>query len=177
MPASALDFRAITGDAITMRLIPVWLLLVPFLTACGTTERREIMLGRDADQVWAAMKAVAQTPDYYMSSDNVSDRWLVRENHVAYDDDVRRIEVLRRLERELHKPMAQPRYEHREWKFEIVLEEGVAAGPVIRFRTRNTGVPAHAWNEARWYFDEVEAFLGPAPQTPAPPSEPAATDS
>ncbi len=154
-----------------MRLTLVLLLTLPFLTACGVTERREIMLGRDADQVWAAMKAVAQTPDYYMTSDNVSERWLVRENHVAYDDDVRRIEVLRRLERELHKPMAAPRVERREWKFEIALEDGVAAGPVIRFRTRNTGVPAHAWDEARWFFNEVEAFLGPAPQADSESSD------
>lgn len=159
-----------------MRTILLLAMAIPFLTACGVTERRQITSGRDADQVWAAMKAVAQTPDYYAQSDDISERWVVRDNNVAYDDDVRRMEVFRRLERELHKPLSPVMQEQREWKFEIALEENEAALPVMRFRTRNTGVPAHAWDEANWFFDEVEAFLGVAPATTAPQTAPATTD-
>ena len=155
----------------TMRTILVLALTIPFLAACGFTERRAIVDGRDVDQVWAAMNAVAQTPDYYAASDDLGDRWVVRDNQVAYDDDARRMEVYRVLERELHKPLAPVTREQREWKFEIAIEEPpIASMPTMRFRTRNAGVPAHAWDEAKWFFDEVEAFLSVAPATTAPAS-------
>ena len=153
-----------------MRTLLLLLLTLPFLTACGVTERRQLMAGRDPGQVWEAMKAVAQTPDYYMNSDDVGERWIVRENDVAYDDNVRRIEVYRKLEREIHQPLSPARHEQREWKFEMLLEippppELHTQPPpaVMLFRTRNAGVPAHAWDEAKWYFDAVDAFLGPLP--------------
>jgi hypothetical protein len=159
-----------------MRTLLVLLLTLPFLTACGVTERRQIMTDRDPGQVWEAMKAVAQTPDYYARSIDVDGRWIVRQNDVAYDDNVRRMEVYRRLEREVHKPLSPVRREEREWKFEILLEvppppelHTQPSPPVMLFRTRNAGVPAHAWDEATWYFDEVERFLEPLPAAePAP---------
>lgn len=161
-----------------MRTILLLAMTIPFLAACGYTERRQIVNGRDADQVWAAMKAVAQTPDYYTHSDDIGDRWIVRENDVAFDDDVRRMEVYRKLERELHKPLAPVTREEREWKFEIALEEPpVVAVPTMRFRTRNAGVPAHAWDEASWFFNEVEAFLGPAAPPQTAPAIPASSES
>lgn len=164
-----------------MRTILLLALVLPFLAACGITERRQLAADRDPDQVWAAMKAVANGPDYYMASDDVGERWVVQDNQVVFDDDVRRMEVYRRLEREIHRPMAPVRREQRTWKFHVTLEqpEGAEGGegdgpPVMVFSARNNSVPAHVWDEAKWYFDAVEAFLEPLPATaPAPSSAPA----
>lgn len=156
-----------------MRTILLLMLTIPFLAACGVTERRALVTGHDVDQVWSAMKAVAQTPDYYLNNEDVTQRWVVMDNEVFIDDDAHRMEVQRRVERELHKPRSPVRYEQRAWKFEIALEwpkpsksqakSGEQVQPVMLFRTRNSGVPAHAWEEAEMYFNEVEKFLGPMP--------------
>jgi hypothetical protein len=142
------------------------LLLAVLLAGCGhMTERRAIMPGRDPDQVWNAMVAVAQAPDY-ASSDDPALRWTVRQNDVWADADAPgggRIEVFRRLERNLHMPLAPARHETREWKLSMTLEK--RDPPTILFQTRNAGVPAHAWEEAERFFDEVAEFLGPPPGT------------
>lgn len=154
-----------------MRTILLLLLTLPFLTACGVTERRAFV-NRDPDQLWEAMKAVAQEPDYYTTNMELGDRWVIRANDVAYDDNARRIEVYRKLERETHRPLSPVTREEREWRFEIVLEQTPPpelhtqpAPPVMRFTARNVTVAAHVWDEAQWYFDEVERFLGPLPTT------------
>jgi hypothetical protein len=133
------------------------------LPGCGI-KQRAIMPGRDPDQVWNAMVAVAQTPDYASSPDPAM-RWTVRENDVLIDANASRIEVHRRLEREIHQPLQQPQHETREWKFGITLEQ--RDPPTIVFETRNSGVPAHAWHEADRYFNEVQQFLGPPASAPA----------
>lgn len=156
-----------------MRMLFPLILVLAMLTGCGVTEKRAIVTGRDPAQIWAAMKAVANEPDYYATSVDVGERWVVRENNVWVDEDAGRIEVYRRLEREIHMPLSKPRHETRDWKFEITLRQPPSpAAPIMFFRTRNSGVPAHAWEEASRYFDEVEQFLGPMPAT-APATAPA----
>jgi hypothetical protein len=123
------------------------------------------MPGRDPDQVWNAMVAVAQAPDYSSHVDPTT-RWTVRENEVLIDSDASRIEVYRELERELHLPGQQSRHETRAWKFGIFLEK--RNPPTVLFQTRNSGVAAHAWEEADRYFREVQQFLGPPPSMAAP---------
>jgi hypothetical protein len=143
----------------TLSAMTLLAVLVSTLGGCGVTERRLLLEGRDPDQVWNAMIAVAQEPDY-LSSEDVAQRWIVRSNEVAADADAPgggRIEVFRRLERELHMPGAPVRHETREWKFNIVLEQ--RDPPLILFRARNASVPAHVWAEAERYFNEVQAFL------------------
>jgi hypothetical protein len=124
------------------------------------------MPGRDPDQVWNAMVAVAQSPDYSSHVDPTM-RWSVRKNEVLIDSDASRIEVYRELERELHLPLQQPRRETRTWKFGIFLEQ--RDPPTILFQTRNSGVAAHAWDEADRFFNEVQQFLGPPPSMTAQP--------
>lgn len=143
------------------------LLAASALAGCGVTQRRALSGSRDSDQVWTAMKAVANEPDY-MKSANPADRWVVRQNEVTVDDVHRLLHVYRRLEREVHAPLSPPHHETREWKFEIALEQPMP--PIMLFRTNNAGVPAHAWDEAKRYFDEVEQFLGPLPGTATAPA-------
>jgi hypothetical protein len=142
------------------------------LAGCGV-KQRAIMPGRDPDQVWNAMVAVAQDPDYSSSPDPTM-RWTVRKNEVWVDRDASRIEIYRRLERELHQPLQQPQHETRDWKIAVFLEK--RDPPTILFQTRNSGVAAHAWDEADRYFDEVQQFLGPPPAESASPDTAAAHD-
>ncbi len=145
-----------------MRIPLTLLLLTLSLAGCGV-KQRAIMPGRDPDQVWNAMVAVAQTPDYSSSPDPAM-RWTVRENDVWIDSDASRIEIYRRVERELRQPLEQPRRETRDWKIAVLLEK--RDPPTILFQTRNSGVAAHAWDEAERYFNEVAQFLGPPPSPP-----------
>ncbi|MCI0365319.1 MAG: hypothetical protein L0219_15730 [Phycisphaerales bacterium] len=150
-----------------VRLVLVSALLA--LPGCGTTVRQTFD-GRDPDQVWTAMIAVARTPDY-SAPDDYTQRWTVRENQVWVDQANQRIEIFRRLERMLHRPRSQPLHEEREWKLQATLEE--RDPPTVRFTSRQLGVPAHAWDEAERYFDEVWKVLGGKPgQEPAPAPQP-----
>ena len=153
--------------SIMMRtILTTFLTLVTLLGSggCSITERCTLE-GRDPEQVWAAMKAVAQTPDSYATAVDPADRWFVRDNQVWIDEEAQRIEVSRTLQRELHKPLAPVRREERSWKFEVLLE--LHEPPTMAFRTRNATIPAHVWEEAGRYFDEVAQFLEPTMQPAA----------
>ena len=140
--------------------VPLWFIL---LSACTTT--RETFDGQTRERVWAAMVAVAKTPDY-MNTPDVTERWFVRENFVNDDEEARTIEVLRKLERELRMPNQPVVREQREWKFQIVMEQDDP--PKVRFTSRGTEVPARAWNEADRFFAQVWGVVGvktpPKPQ-------------
>lgn len=129
------------------------------LGGCGTTVR-ETFAGHDAEHVWTAMVAAARAPDY-ASHPDYTQRWAVRENQVWVDEPNGRIEIFRRVERDLYRPAAKHIYQERQWKLQAVLEE--RDPPVVRFRARQVGVPAHAWDEATRYFDEVWKVLGGRP--------------
>jgi len=101
------------------------------------------------------MKAVAETPDY--AEGDVSNRWTVRRNNIWIDDETRRIEIDRQIERVYHQPGSMPMQEERAWKFTIGLE--AMDPPVATITSRGFGVPAHAWGEADRYFDEVWEVL------------------
>ena len=125
------------------------------LLASGCTTQRAAFAGHDADTVWTAMVAAARTPDYEGGA--ADQRWTVRENEVWVDDENGRIEVLRKVERLIHQPATSPRMESRQWKLQIALEE--RDPPTVRFSSRNFGVPAHAWDEAARYFEDVRRVL------------------
>jgi hypothetical protein len=140
--------------------VPLWFI---FLSACTTT--RETFTGQSTHQVWTAMVAVANTPDYWHPTD-YTERWIVRENDAWDDAENRRIEVFRKLERELHMPGQTPVQESREWRFTVVMEEDDP--PVVTFTSRGAGVPAHAWHEADRFFAQVWDVLG-VKDPPKPP--------
>lgn len=140
------------------------------LTAsAGCTVQRMSFPGHDPEQVWTAMVAVAQTPDY--GHEDYTKRWTVRANEVWIDPDRSRIEVYRRLERILHRPASRPLHERREWKFSIAMEADDP--PTVTFVSRSAAIPAHVWDEAQRYFDEVWQVLGGKPLAPAFRRQPA----
>lgn len=140
-------------------------LLMP-LTGCVT--RMHTFEGHDADSVWTAMLAVAKTPDY--KTGPPAERWTVRENRVWADPEQSRIEIFRRLERILYQPASRPRYEDRQWKFQVTLEE--RDPPTVSFTSREIGVPSHAWDEADRFFNEVWDVLGGKQVEPDLPPDP-----
>src|SRR5688572_5270240 len=135
------------------------------LAACTTI--REAFPGHEADEVWTAMVAAARTPDY--NHPDYTRRWMVRENQVWVDDENSRIEIFRRVERDLYRPASKSLQEQREWKIQAAL--GERDPPTIRFRSRQVGVPAHAWDEAERYFDDVWELLGGRPDEQNDPGE------
>lgn len=125
-----------------------------FLGGCAT--RTHVFPDHQASDVWRAMIAAAETPDYHHP--DPTERWTVRENNVWINDDENRIEIHREVERELMRPGAIPRHEQRQWRFQAVLEG--TDPPTVRFNSRGLGVPAHAWIEAERFFDDVSDILG-----------------
>ena len=148
-------------------LIRRLLIAVPLLfTGCVT--QTHTFEGHDADSVWTAMLAVARTPNY--KSGPPAERWTVRENRVWADQEQNHIEIFRRLERILYQPASRPRYEDRQWKFQVALEE--RDPPSVSFTSREVGVPSHAWDEADRFFNEVWDVLGGKPLEPQLPPDP-----
>ena len=117
---------------------------------CGCTSVQREFLGSPSDQVWTAMVAVAQSPDY--------DDWTVTQNDVWVDDASQRIEIYRRMRRVIHQPAYKARRENREWRFQVIFQP-----PVATFTSRGMGVPAQAQEEAEHYFDDVLDLLGGMP--------------
>jgi hypothetical protein len=143
--------------------LPLFAVLPLVLTGCVT--QRTTFENRDADEVWTAMVAVAKTPKY--QSEDPAKRWHVRENQVWVDEANNRIEIYRKLDRILYQPASHPRYEDREWKFEVALED--RNPPTVVFRDREMGIPSHTWDEADHYFAEVRDLLAGAPDKTSPP--------
>jgi hypothetical protein len=128
------------------------------LGGCKTVHT-ESFAGRDAGQVWTAMKAVAESPGYY-------DDWFVTENHVAVYEEEQRIEIHRELRRDLVVPDGGPQRESRAMDQTITLvarADDDEIEPVIKFVTAGPGIPARDEVEAELFFADVWDILGGAP--------------
>ncbi len=139
---------------ITSYLIVV-ILAGTLLGGCTTVQRE--FLASPPDQVWTAMVAVANSPDY--------DDWTVTQNDVWVDPASKRIEIYRRMRRVIHQPAYKARRENREWRFQVIFEP-----PVATFTSRGMGVPSHAQEEAEHFFDDVLDLLGGMPTASEEPS-------
>src|SRR5687768_8626959 len=161
-----------------MRYSFKWLLIAAFaLHACvsgGCTTVRESFAGHDPDQVWTALQAAANSPSGGYSTGDPADRWGVRENRVWVDEESARIEIYRSLDRQVYRPGGlEPVRQERTWKLRVQMVE--REPPIVEFSSRQAGVPAHAWDEAARYFDEVRGILG-EPVIPVSQSQPALTE-
>lgn len=133
-------------NKITARITVVILATIA-LTGCTTVNHT--FVSQPADQVWTAMVAVAQSPEYK--------DWQVSRNDVWVDEDAKRIEIYRRLRRVLSQPASRTRRENREWKFQILLQ--TTKPPHAVFTSRGMGVPGHAQREGERYFADVLELL------------------
>ena len=137
---------------------PAMVLLATSAAVGGCASRTHVFDGREIEPVWTAMKTVAAEPRY--------DDWTIPNegNQVWTNDDQRRIEIYRKLERITHQPGKKPHVDQRTWRIQIFLTE--AEPPTAKFVSRDLVVPAWAWEEAERYFADVEELLGPRPQPP-----------
>lgn len=137
------------------------------LTGCTVYERN--YPGRTSDQVWSAMVAVAQQPDY---DSEKWGKWHVMQNEVWVDEPKARIEVYRELRRVVYNAgMVKPDEQDREYRMTIKLRD--SGTPRIRFETRALELPTDGFTESQRYFDDVGALLEGMPAAaPAAPAQP-----
>ena len=149
-----------------IRLLALFLLILPALAAGGCATRTQAFPGYDAESVWTAMTGVARTPEYDdMPADK---RWEVTQNEVWDDPEQRRIEIYRRLQRVVYRPKLERAVERREWRFRVslVLVDGE---PEARFTSRDPVIAAWLWQEADRYFHDVRVLLGEDVSEPEAP--------
>ena len=127
--------------------------LVTGLALAGCASVKHTFDDQDAEHVWKAMVAVAEQPRY--------DDWTVVTNDVWVNEADRRIEIHRRLDRQLNVPPAKPRREQRTWQFEVRLLG--TDPPEATFASRGTSVPTQLQAEASRYFDDVGDLLSGLP--------------
>lgn len=116
---------------------------------------KESFPGSTNDQVWKAMKATAQTPDY--ESAHYTKRWTVIDNFVDIDEESHIIEIDRSLERILQRPMTKPLYEKNSWVFTVELIDGDP--PVTSIHNRGVSLPTKFQFEAERFFSDMRTLL------------------
>lgn len=153
--AAVLDIPPRLVRLSAMNLLPrcvAGMMIAVLGVAGGCTTLRESYPDHAPAHVWTAMKAVAESPEY--------DDWWVSSNNVWVDEANSRIEVHRRVDRSLRRPLARPLREEREWRFKITMAS--LDPPTVSFVSRGFGVPMHARIEAERYFADVRRMLGVA---------------
>ncbi len=136
------------------------------LAASGCSSVQQVFFGVAPGEVWSALVAVAETPDY--SDLDPSKRWTVRENHVRANERTRTIEIYRELDRVLHRPRTQPLREQQTWRFRVVMIEDTPT--TVTFISRGLGIPMKAVAEGERYFADVRTLLtAPRPAAGAAP--------
>ncbi|MHC4989794.1 MAG: hypothetical protein ACYTGC_02345 [Planctomycetota bacterium] len=125
------------------------------LGGCTTVE--QTFDGHETGRVWSALVQAAENPIYL--DVEPSRRWFVRENNVWVDEDRWRIEIDRSVHRRRVLENANERYERRDWRLRVTLEE-TDAGPRASLGSLQWMIPAHVWDEAARYFDDVWRLLG-----------------
>lgn len=149
-----------------------WILgLIATAFTAGCTSVTETYPAHESAQVWTALIAVAETPEY--DAPDPADRWWVKENAVQVFDDESRIEIYRELDRMLHRPGAKPEREFRRWKLQVrFVSEPVPSATVT---SRGAAFPVDAQEEIARYFADVRDLLaggGSAIAAPAADDEP-----
>ena len=133
----------------------------------GCVSEKATYSGRPRDQVWTAMAAVAEQPQY-------SD-WKMDDNIVYVDDETDRIVVYRSLRRIKVRVGAEEVRQDRQYQFEIQLEpiaksdsEADPLTSTIVFSTLQPIIPARLTDEATRYFAAVGELLGEVKEPEAP---------
>ena len=131
----------------------IQLILLQFvLIGCSI---KESFPGSTSDQVWTAMKATAQSPDYQNA--HYTKRWTVIDNFVDIDEASHVIEIDRSHERILQRPMTNPLYERTAWIFTVELLDGDP--PVASIQNRGVSLPTKFQFEAERFFAEMRTLL------------------
>ena len=127
---------------------------LPLLLLCGCSMEGRFP-GFTDDQVWTAMKAVAQQPDY--DSAHYTKRWTIVDNFVHIDEETHVIEIDRSLERVLQRPMTRPLHQTASWIFTVDLIREDPPGVMIH--NRGFSLPTKFQFEAKRYFSDMRTLL------------------
>ena len=133
--------------------------LTALLGACGAEAD---FAKYESWQVWRALKAVSENPDY--NHEDYTKRWTVMENIVHVDEEDQRIDINRRLERVLRRPRTNPLHEDVTWHFQVQLLPG--SENRVRFKNIGWALPTRVHFEADRFFAEVHRFLAGLPPPP-----------
>ena len=121
--------------------------ILAFLAGC--TSQSAVFKDRSPEQVWAAMVSVAEDPNY--------DNWVVVENNVWVDSVFDRLEIQRRIKRDLRRPEIGTVREEYELEMQAVLER--TEPPAITLTVRNWMLRGKAVMAIDQYFGEVRDVL------------------
>lgn len=130
----------------------------------GCASETATFAGRPRDQVWTAMVAAAEQPQYA--------DWRMLENRVVVDEERQEIYVARQLRRDLVRPGTNEVRQDRSYRFDIMLEDSSGDDPeaplTVVFSSVEPVLPTRLFEEAERYFAEVAELLGETKGTPAP---------
>ncbi|MHC4810531.1 MAG: hypothetical protein ACYTEV_09210 [Planctomycetota bacterium] len=151
----------------------VAILALAALAAAGCRVQERTYPDHPPATVWAAVRAVAQTPDY--ATVDPADRWNVDRNEVLLDEAGGRLEIHRELSRTHLRTRGDRFVEHRRWKLGVTVSPmgaavatddaesaEAAAGPngtIVRLASRGPSIPMQVHLEAERFFDQVSELL------------------
>ncbi|MCA9296469.1 MAG: hypothetical protein KC983_08125 [Phycisphaerales bacterium] len=139
-----------------MRTRMLLLVVMVLLGGCKSSVTREFD-GHQAADVWTAMTAVAEQPDY--QSGPYDQRWTVVRNDVFIDDANRRIEIDRELKRILQRPRTREERQDDHWTIRVTMVR--EDPPTVTFLDRGWHLPTDSQYEAERFFAEMREVLGP----------------
>lgn len=125
------------------------LLIGLFALVTGCTTKSAVFPGRTPEQVWTAIVAVAEQPHY--------EKWVVVENHVWVDPTYDRVEIQRKLKRDLHRQESPPVREVESLEMQIVLER--TEPPAVTATLRNPMIRGKAVMAIEHFFNELRELL------------------
>lgn len=124
--------------------------LVVVLTT-GCTTQSAAFPGRSPEQVWTALVTVSEEPQY--------DNWVLIENNVWVDSNYDRVEIYRRLRREVHRIESPTIREDELLELQFVLER--TEPPVVTGVVRNPMVRGKGLLALEHIFGEMRKVLNP----------------
>ena len=130
------------------------LLLLLGLTAslAGCTTKSAVFPDHTPRQVWTALITACEQPKF--------DDWFVSENNVWVDANFDRIEVQRRLKRDLHRHGSPTIREDELYEMQFILER--TEPPVVTGTVRNSVIRAKGLEAIEHVFQETRQVLSPA---------------
>ena len=138
-----------------------------FVTGCSSVT--ETFPDHSPEQVWTALTAVAETPDY--RDPDPAKEWFVKENHVWVDEAAGQIEIYREIDRILHRAGTRPERQFRSLKLQVLFEAHPV--PTATMTARHADIPTRAQAEMARYFDDVRELLNGSQMLSGPDDEPA----
>ena len=115
----------------------------------GCTTQSSVFKDRSPEQVWTALIAVAEDPQY--------DKWVVVDNNVWIDLMYDRLEIQRTLKRDLHRTGSSPQRETQELELQVVLER--TQPPAVTVTVRNAIIRGKALMAIDHFIAEVRDLL------------------